>query len=317
MKQSALNFEARELPAVRIAAAMAHGVSKKILFCPGGGLGDLVCAEPTIRYCIDTFKDLEFSLYCKTPEIYRHLRFKSIHMEAPPENQFLPLYLYPHGLANQFINANLMHGVDFASVSAIRGQLPIHYRSPFVMAAPIEDHSLADLLKSKKCLALHVGKTWESRTMTTEWYGRVIEWARIHGWHVILVGKSCVDIPLLVKSGCSDYTDRTSLNDYIWLVKNVAALITNDSSALHLAACSKKPKIAFVPTCRPPWLLMHHRLGEFGGRMKGFYREPMWEHFTYLPNDTSEALMSKVPHGTTIDQFLPEPELIFNWLEEA
>lgn len=308
---------ANEIPSIRIASAIANKATEKILFVVGGGLGDRVCAEPTIRYCFDTYPELEYSILTETPEIFpqkfRHIYTK---IDQVPEDDYLPLYTYGQGLSNQFFNANLMNSVDFASISALRGQLPLKYRQPSIeVSGPSMD--LMEIANNDRSVLIHLGRSWPSRTFPGWWWNQVISAVKERGFLPVLVGKNCVEVQGLP---FFDLREKLSLNDFIYMCQASYAVITNDSSPIHLAATEQgRAKIAFVPTCRRGEFLMHYRFnleGEnpWGYQMAEFSVGEMWELFRSFPNNLELNDISQVPKNWTIEEFLPDPEEIADWL---
>lgn len=318
---SPFDIHHNEVPAIRIADAVGRGINKNILFRVGGGLGDRICAEPTLRYALENFKGCEFSLSTDTPELFLHLlpQMKEIYKDEPPVGKYLQLPTYAVGLANQFYNANLMHGVDFASISALRCQLPNQCKVPKLEPTAPSKDVLLNIAHSARYVLLHVGKSWASRTFPSSFWNEII-------WRIHLLER----IPVLIgldSSGdldpinvCLDLRNKLTLNNYLWTVKHCDSVITNDSSPLHIAATGSG-KIAYIPTIRHPDLLTHWRYTSgrpvFGWRMASFYRKPMWELNNICPNTLEANLISEMPPGHSMDEFLPEVSSIIDWIQKS
>lgn len=301
------DINAIEVPAIRIAKAIGDKVDKNLLFVVGGGLGDQATAEPTVRYAVNNFKDCNVSVFTQYPTLYSHLNVP-IYTYKDPLNpkEFLQVFTYPMGLSNQFVNANLLHCIDFPSISALRMQLigddrmMKFSRRPNGAGPDYSNH-----------VVMHLGKTWESRTLPSEWWSKMIKLVRSHGMRVVLIGNDCVDADAL---DSIDLRGETTTEQFISCCLSASMLITNDSSPLHLAAAGSA-RIAFVPTCRPPELLTHERLGGHGWKMKAFTgKNKMWELFPKTPNTLDPRNLSKVPQRYKIDDFIPEQEEILDWL---
>lgn len=304
-----------EVPAIRIAKAIGGHYDKNFLMIVGGGLGNRACAEPTLRYCQYNFKGCEISLLCDTPSLYRHLNFTSVYTspQEVPDDKHLPVYTYAQGsLANQFFNANLMHSIDFASVSAFRGQLPVSFKHIVMTPTPPKERDIFQLGGTERYVLCHVGKTWESRTFPTWWWESVMWEVKKKGYVPVMIGKDCID---LKNTGnvAIDLRDKLSLNDFVWLCKHACNVITNDSSPLHFASAGDA-KIAFVPTCRDPDLLTHWRKGKWGWRMKPFFKNRMWPMYDFKPNNLEPGNIAKLPPVTDWEAFLPPPEELLTWM---
>lgn len=295
-----------ELPALRIVKAIGKGASKNLLFVVGGGVGDRVCAEPTIRYAIRKFKDCNISLMCDTPELFNHLTFREIYRtgEKIPD-KYLPLYTYAQGnLANQFFNANLMHPVDFASLSALRMQLP---NLDKWIQTTLTSLTASD---TKNAIVVHAGKTWPSRTVPSQWWQDLIKELLKGPDPVVLVGSQTVELD---PSGCLDYRGKTSLLEFRDILLFAKAVVTNDSSPIHLAS-SGYAKIAFLSTVRHPDFLTHDRVGHFGLEMKNFTVGEPWLLFQNAPNNLDEKRIDRFPENIQIESFLPPVKWVSNWV---
>lgn len=274
---SVFEIRANEVPAIRMATAAANGVDKNLLFVVSGGLGDRVCAEPTLRYAMRRYKQCRFSLLCDTPELFRHLEFDNIYRkpaDVPVEN-YLALYTYPDSnLATQFFCASLMNSVDLSAAMALRSSL--HPEDKVIFLDPINPRECTcrgtgvSEVRDPRTVVMHPGKTWPTRTFPSKWWKSMMSTLIGRGFDIVLIGSNTVEIPRDEEENWFDLRGKLSLNDYIWVCKNAKNLVTNDSSPLHLAA-SGDGNIAFVATVRSPELLYHWRHGEFGWRMKGFH----------------------------------------------
>lgn len=310
---------ASDIPAIRIVDAIGRGVNKDLLFIVGGGIGDRVCAEPTLRYALDTFRDCRISLMCSTPELFRHLDFVEVFTDVDkvPKGKHLVLHTYAQGnLANQYFNANLMHSVDYASISALRMQVPRNYKA--VKMNPRRTASVHHLVnKDFSTYVVHPGESWPSRTFPAYWWDNLIDaLCELPYACVAVVGNKTVSIE--GNHRMQGLRGETNLDELAWLCQSADAIISNDSAPIHLAAPGRA-KIAFVATCRRPDLIAHWRRTdtgrvEFGWRTMDFSKKPMWELFDSCPNNLNEQRIDEVPEGRSIEEFLPEPREIVEWV---
>jgi hypothetical protein len=260
---------------------------------------------------------VSISLICETPELFAHLPFKDIFdlkRTHPVVGRHLYLNTYPDSaLLNQFMSANQVNLIDHASISAIRMQLPPEYKKiKSVPIAPGLQRNDLNELRSPSYVLVHAGRSWASRTFPAKWWNNVIAQLHQRGYNPVLVGSDTIDEidPMRVSI---DMRKKTTLSEFIWLCQRAPALITNDSGPLHLAAPGEG-KIAFVATARRGDLLLHERKGGFGWRMKDFARQPMWNRFPIIPNTLNKDSVQQVPEGTAIEDYLPEPKDIVDWI---
>ena len=315
-------IQPNEVPAIRIADAVGRGTNKNILFTVGGGLGDRICAEPTIRFAMESYVDCQFSVHSATPEIFKHLSFRHVYRdgEPPAAGKFLQLVTYGWGLANQFFNPNLMHAIDYASIAALRAQLPEKYRVPKLIAVSPSNTELHKLAGNPQFVLLHVGDSWPSRTFPEKfWNSMAYEIVKI-GRTPVYIGQTKNLFEVIPGNKAVDLRNKLLLEEYLWLVQKCDTAVTNDSSPIHIAATGTG-KIAFIPTCRRPEFLTHHRHANgkivHGWKMQAFYKAPMWEHFHHIPNTLDEWPANKVPDGHQMEDFLPEPSAIADWIKRT
>lgn len=326
---SVFKIEPDELPAIRISKAMSAKADKNLLFVVGGGLGDRQCAEPTIRFATENFLKWGYrvSVMCETPELFFHLhRLEGFYSPKDIEKlhgKFLPLYTYaPGNLPNQFFNANLMHPVDYASVCALRMQLPNSYKviqgisnAGFPMS---EDYkNLFRVSSESHHVVVHAGQTWPSRTIAGEWWDDFLEEISFYDWlHPVLVGNQTVELKNTKR--CLDVRWRLSLAEFSLLCRNSIAVVTNDSSPIHLAAPGES-KVAFLSTIRNPDHLYHWRKNGFGWNMQNFTKinslgQQPWEVFDVCPSNLHQNRLDVFPGN--IKDHLPYPREIVEWIVE-
>lgn len=100
---------------------------------------------------------------------------------------------------------------------------------------------------------------------------------------VIVVGKRAEGKALILPAGCSDYLNRTNLEELLWLLRRAAFVVSVDSGPMHLAAALHRPLVSIhtwsdprkVGPYRPDaWVWKSGRLFRFSERHdmeRGFY----------------------------------------------
>ena len=308
-------IDRNQIPQMRLRDAIKNRSQNDLLFVVGNGLGDRICAEPTLRYAAKNFKDCSISLCCSTPSVFNHIKFKEIfqYSREVDANKFLPLYTYPEGHAREFLDPTFMHGVDTASMTSLKIVLPPECRTIELFPNVPTDKQIVDVGIADDTILIHLGKSWETRTFPSEWWEGIIKECLSFGMTPVLVGKSCIKVD--IGPGVIDFREKMSLNDFIWLCRIANGIVTNDSSPVHIAAAGSA-KVAFVATCRRPDLLMHTRNKEFGWRYKDFSTRPMWEDLGYRINTLEEQRIDKLRDGMKIENYLPKPRDVMKWVVE-
>jgi hypothetical protein len=322
-----VQMPAVQLPAYRTSVAIRDGVEKEILFTTWGGIGDQLCAEPTLRFAIDTFKDCRISLATEIPEVFAHLNFHKVFdlkLEIPDYDKFFVLETITHteSLTWQFMSHMVTHCVDFPSLCALRCQLPIAYKpiqiscSPPGMGSRVREKLYAIRLEHYRHVLIHAGRHWESKTFPKDWWDAVYDEVVTAGLIPVLIGKD-VDFNVgVVDVKCDehgiDLRNQCSLSETLWLCQKAGLMICSDSAPMHMAAPGEA-HIAFVATVKHPDYITHWRRGGWGWRMKNFGKGGMWELMDYCPNKEQTIEVDKCPEEQLV-KWLPEPKEIVEWI---
>lgn len=311
-----------EIPAYRTTIAIRDGVAHKMLFTTWGGIGDQICAEPTLRFAIDTFKNCEIYLETETPELYSHLKFKKVFDSKkvkPIRENYLVFETIPNPdrLLFNFVSHCVTHCVDFPSLASLRCQLPIPYRSVVLKPQVPVDRQL-ELVKytTPEYVAIHAGKHWPSKTFPVEWWDSVLRALIKDGFIPVLFGKELDDTQGTVQTmtdGCVDLRGKTTISESVWLLQRMKSMITNDSSPMHMAATGDA-HIAFVASAKHHDFLYHWRHGQWGWRMKHFNRGGIWDILTHCPNQQDPVLVDQVD-VEILKTWLPTPEEMIAWIK--
>lgn len=311
---------AKHIPPLRYKIGYDAGI-KKIMMTTWGGLGDQVCAEPTLRYAFDLFKDkgYEICLLTSFPDFFTHLPFAKIYDNKSSEasllndEEWIVIHTYHpnHNMTQDFLSHGFMHCVDFSSICAFQRQLPIKSRH---IQLPMDQDTGIDPKSAR--IIVHPGKTWDSRTLPAWWWNEVVgrlcnvfSGVAVIGHDVSeTVGTVDIDIP----ANCTDLRNKLSLLQMSAILQNAKIVITNDSSPIHIASAGDA-HILFLSTCKEPDHLKHWRYGEFGWRMRNLSLGGLWMIQDSCPI-REEALELSQINPATMDKFLPNPRVI---VEEA
>lgn len=327
-KQQNVIIPAMMIPSWNISQAFERGNQSKFLLTTWGGLGDQVCAEPTLRHALKAFDKCQISLATETPDLFTHLKFhevmpfKKVQMDLELQKQYMIFntIVPPDHLTWEFFSHCLTNAVDFASLCAFRLQLPIAEKH-IVLEHGLT--TLADHLREfdrNNMVVVHAGRHWPSKTFPKPWWDRVLASLRARGLTPVLIGKNnitetsgntgTVDVNT---DGCIDLRNKTSIKELIWLLQNARVLLTNDSSPLHIAA-SGKAWIGFVASCKHPDYIMHVRNGQFGWRQQNLGLDGIWNYLDHNPAQECEVKVDELPEGV-MEKLLPAPDVLASWAE--
>lgn len=303
-----------QLPVYRTDNAIRRGVERRLMFRTWGGIGDQICAEPTLRYALKMFKDCEFFLASELPGVFKHLPFKRVY----DLNDELPLYKQylvfdtitspdESNLVWMFFSHLLTNCVDFPSLCALRQQLPVEDKVIRVEGKKPEGIDLTDVIGG---IAVHPGAHWQIKTFPAEFYNTALERIKSRGRKPIIIGgkaddnRGTVDVNA---EGCIDLRDKLTIEESIWVLNHAGVLLTNDSSPLHMAA-SGTAWIGYIATCKHPDMITHWRLDNnkrpvWQWREVNFGKGGIWNEVDYCPNKKQTVEVERV-----------DPKLLASWL---
>lgn len=318
--QSRVQIPALMHPLFKTEYAIQRGVERNLLFRTWGGLGDQICAEPTLRYAIRMFKDCNISLASEQPELFRHLSFEKVYdlREEKPdyEKYFLFDTITPPDNTNLvwcFMSHMLTNCVDFPSLCALRLQLPVADRE--VTLRPLIPENSEELLAYlENGVVIHPGKHWQSKTFPKKFWDETIDHLVSAGVQPILIGhdmddnRGTVDVS---RAGCVDLRNKLSVNDSVWLLQNARVLLTNDSSPLHMAA-SGNAWIGCIATAKHPDMISHFRNGIWQWREVFFNKGGIWDLVDFCPNK-KESVEAEFVDPKILESWLPPPAQWATW----
>lgn len=299
------------LPIFRTQLAIQNGVEKRLLFKTWGGIGDQICAEPTLRYALKMFKDCEIFLASEAPELFSHLNFKRVFdlKEEIPNYQryFVFDTITPPDESNmvwQFFSHMLTNCVDFPSLCSLRLQLPVSEKEIQLNGKRPSNLDLSEVIDG---VIVHPGRHWQSKTFPKEFWDRVLYGLRCRGIVPVIIGANADDNRGTVDvdtTGCVDLRNKLSLVESVWCLQRCQVLLTNDSSPLHMAA-SGDAWIGYVATCKHPDMITHWRNGQWQYREHNFGKGGIWDVIDFCPNKAQKVEAEFVP-----------PELLLSWLPD-
>lgn len=317
---------AEQIPTWRTKVAVDNGVAQNLLFTTWGGIGDQICAEPTLRFACDTFKKTcKVSLWTEHPYFFDHLPFD--HIYGPKDQPDLSRYFVmqtivaPNNLTWEFISHCVSHCVDFPSICALRCTLPISYKAVQLPVKVSSQFAMAHhVLQRSNYVAVHPGKHWQTKTFPKAWWDRVLSLLVYAGKTPVLFGKEVDETQGTVDvdtTGCVDLRNVLSLSESTWLLQRMQVLICSDSSPMHMAA-SGWAHIGFVATAKHQDYLYHWRRSHGGEiqwawRMQHLNKGGIWDLIDNCPNKTETVTVDKC-EPEQLESWLPDPEEIVSWV---
>ncbi len=308
-RNDTLQIPAMFMPGFRSTVAIQNGVEKNLLFRTWGGIGDQICAEPTLRYALKMYPKCRIALETERPELFAHLKFDRVyplpHERANHDDYLVFETIVPPNGSNmvwQFFGHLTTNCVDFASLCALRSQLPIAERE---VRLPKTKGRLNGYDFECAPIVVHPGRHWPSKTFPKDWWDQVLSELVTQGFKPVIIGadtddnRGTVDVDT---NGCVDIRNKLGILDTVELLRGAKVLLTNDSSPLHMAVDSEA-WIGFVATCKHPDMITHWRQRRWGWRMVNHGSGGIWDVLDYCPNKGEEITVENV-----------DPELLRSWL---
>ena len=307
-------------PLFKTEYAIQRGVERNLLFKIWGGYGDMICAEPTLRYALKMFKDCNISIAAEVPELFRHLPFKRVfdlREETPNYDKYFVFEtITPPDDTNlvwAFLSHMLVGCVDFPSLCALRLQLPVEDKEIRLDPEfPGNAEELSQHLRGG--VLVHAGKHWQSKTFPSGFWNQVLLSLQLHGLTPILIGADADDNRGTVDvntRGCVDLRNKLSINDSVWMCQNASVLLTNDSAPLHMAA-SGDAWIGYIATCKHPDMISHWRHGQWKWRERNFGKGGVWDLVDFCPNK-KQKLEAEFVDPAILASWLPDPAEYAEW----
>jgi hypothetical protein len=241
------------------------------------GLGDLLCATPTIKKLHDAYENKIYVL-SKMPELFKNnpyveksLKSSSVDMAYFNENFLMHNSFYNVGKKNE-------RGIEFKhNMMDIRQFHAIHLGFMLgedEMECFYEPLTPLTIEVPEKYVLIHPVSTWESRTWSAENWMQLTQSLNDLGYNVISIGKDSsetgffnVQKPVFnfeIKKGMN-LMNKTSISDCWHLINKAMCFVTMDSGLLHLAGTTKTPIIHLGSSIKPEFR-MPYRFGNHQSR---------------------------------------------------
>lgn len=275
-----------EIPSFRTQLHLInHKQIDNILFVVSGGIGDVLCAEPTIRFAKNNFVDKTIKVLCDKSF---HTFFKHIDVVFVDKIQDFDFVLHTMpsqgALINDFFCHFNLHPVDYCSVVTLKTFIPIQDR---VLRWHPDNQHIDLNVDWEKVVLVHTGTHWETKTLPKEYLKEIVLYLLDKEYTVISFGKDLNDTQKahaidIAHDRYIDLTNKLSLDQVGYLLKQSKKLITNDSFPLHAAvAVNPDIDVYFFTWAKHPDLLKHWRLdGDrvvFGHKMNMLNSTGLWE----------------------------------------
>ena len=233
------------------------------------GLGDLICATPTIRKLSESYEQ-QVTVLSKMPELFKNLPY----VEASYKSTSIDWdYFNEHYIMhNSFTNVGKKDGrgvemkhnmMDIRQYHAVQLGFMLGKDELGCDYIPIESpkHSI-----HQKYILIHPVTTWANRTWAAEKWMELVKRLNDEGIYVISIGKDSsetgffnVEKPVFnfeIPYGMN-LMNKTSISECYHLINNATCFITMDSGLLHLAGTTSTPIIHLGSSLKPEFRIPH------------------------------------------------------------
>lgn len=293
---------------------------KNIAVMVGGGLGDQIAGEPTVRYIKDyLYKGENIVVQTHWPEIFEHMK-DEVKVMTPFQKIDNPKSYYelytlksPENEIWQYMSHTITHAFDFASICATRQQLPMKFKQIQLKVKDEDINSASEKagIDLSKVVVLHPGRGWPSKTFTSEtWQG----WADIlveNGYKVAVVGKRIGKDQGIVEfdmSKCIDLVDKLTIGELFAVISKAPVLISNDSAPVHIAGAFDN-QIFLIATCKHPDYILPFRNGSIYYKAKNIEQFPIYDGYDKRPHLFDGSTIDYVD-PEELKMAMPSPELV-------
>jgi hypothetical protein len=291
-----------------------------------GGLGDCICAEPTIRYVRNKlYPDADIDLFSDHHYIYHHIKGITFHKQAARLDREVDAF---YGLETyhthydaytdfkvdfaQHTPAMLLHSVDWTSINCINRQLPLDDRT---IQLEYSEEDLNGVLKHcttpEELILIHPGRGWESKTFPVAWWQEVIDGISKAGIKVGLIGKEVSKehgyVPVVCPQNGVDFRDKLTIPEMIALCDQSPVLISNDSAPVFIAGAADN-YIILIPTCKHGDLLLPYRHGNQRYKAVTMGKKLIHDDMPVRSSDLTGWRANKIKEGHSIEEYIPDAQ---------
>lgn len=259
-----------------------YSYKRRIWLDFGGGLGDVIDAEPVLRYARErVFPRDDIRVTTPWPRVFQPCDLPLSYAAVSPfgDDPCVKLQTVPDRLGEGVLSVLThvsSHATDFASIGMLHQQMPLEARRPQLTVMDAEREAVRELagdVELAQAVAIHAGRTWESRTFPLGWWQEVVDGIAAECPVVLfgLNGDIHGVLPVECPSNSVDMRDRTTMGEMFAVLEACPCLVTNDSSPVHAAGAFDN-WIVLMPSARHPDLVLPYRHGTPYWRATALYK---------------------------------------------
>ena len=297
---------------------------RHIAILVNGGLGDQVAAEPAVRYFIENvYPNEDVVVGTHWPRIFKHLNVPVYQHGESVLKSDTPYYMVntipsPDSLQWAIVSHLMCHTVDYSSMALMKRTLPLSDRS-IKLQVNGEIKSVKKItgdIDLPNSILVHPGRHWQSKTLPTEYWQKIINGLAHGSRKVIIIGKEDGDrgtVPVSCPDNALDLRNLLGIGDLIALIKEAGILVSNDSAPVHIAGAFDN-WIVLLPTCKHPDYILPYRNGSPYYKAVALYKDLP---FNYCDSAPINLYGSSAEYAVgDWDKYLLSPEEIVKQVNE-
>ena len=235
------------------------------------GLGDLICATPTIKKIHDSYGQ-KVTILSKMPELFKtnpyvekSFKSSSVDMGYFNENYLMHNSFYNVGKRNERGIEYKHNMMDIRQFHAIHLGFMLSEDEMECFYKPLTELTIE---VPEKYVLIHPVSTWESRTWKAENWMQLTQSLNDLGYNVISIGKDSsetgffnVNKPVFnfeIEKGMN-LMNKTSISDCWHLINKAMCFVTMDSGLLHLAGTTDTHIIHLGSSIKPEFRMPYRR----------------------------------------------------------
>lgn len=290
---------------------------KNICLNAGGGLGDVIASEPLVRYAKEHVWPVS-NMIVRTPwpEVFEHLKEKGVTVvhEQDEINDvgYFVANLMPkeQDLRTEMMRHTLVHPLTYASIMALRAEIPIRHRQINLKTEPLPK-DVEDYLHN--AVLIHAGKSWESKTFPPEFWNETVKAIKAEGFKVAFIGRDMGDYRGAVEVDYSqglNLVNQLSRSEMFRAIELAPVLISNDSAPVHAAGAFDN-WVGMIATCKHHDRIFPWRNGSQRYKASALQRGLI--NFEFAPTSMEYVAIDKAT-PERVAECLPEPKQIAEWV---
>jgi hypothetical protein len=239
------------------------------------GLGDLICATPTIKKLSEAYES-KILVVSKMPELFKmnpyvekSLKNSSVDMEYIKKEYIVHNSFYLVGKKDERGIEHKHNMMDIRQFHAIHLGFMLSGGEMSCIYNPTEEPKNNI---DGKYIVIHPVNSWPNRTWSEENWIKLSDELVEMGYKVVAVGKDSSETGFFnvnkpvhqVNDKVINLLNKTSISETWHLINNAAAVITMDSGILHLAGTTNTTIIHLGSSIKPEFRIPYNRFGQLG-----------------------------------------------------